>query len=109
MEQDCVSKWINEAGDVPILLIAGHDSYHKEYYLPMIDGNQSRSYNTNESQEETEEMIKNRIKIGTKEWRNGMRKPRNEKENGLGRWIKVCMYICIYICICMYMYVYMYI
>ena len=58
MKVDCVAKWIDEAGDVPIMLVAGKDSFHKEYYNHMVEGTRSKTYNTNESQEETDELIK---------------------------------------------------
>jgi hypothetical protein len=44
--------------DVPIMLVAGKDSFHSEYYSDMVEGTKSRSYNNNESQEETDELIK---------------------------------------------------
>jgi hypothetical protein len=40
------------------MLVAGKDSFHSEYYSDMVEGTKSRSYNNNESQEETDELIK---------------------------------------------------
>ena len=44
--------------DVPIMLVAGKDSFHREYYNYMTEGTRSKTYNTNESQEETDDLIK---------------------------------------------------
>lgn len=40
------------------MLVGGKDSFHSEYYADMVEGTKSRSYNNNESQEETDELIK---------------------------------------------------
>ena len=40
------------------MLVAGKDSFHKSFYNLMVEGNRSKTYNTNESQDETEDLIK---------------------------------------------------
>jgi hypothetical protein len=44
------------------MLVGGKDSFDNEIYLEMSEGNKSRTYNNNESQEETDELIKGEVK-----------------------------------------------
>lgn len=136
------------------MLVAGKDSFHGEYYSDMVEGAKSRSYNNNESQEETDELIKggclyltyfltfflsvsnsqhswfhyhfslvvfhrvsfgldlphitiqhvasrgmaDRIRIDPARWKSGERKPRNDRPDGNGRWIKGLWYYNILCC-----------
>jgi len=78
MKRDCVAEWASESGEVDILLVAGSKSFYKDFYKEMAQPGKSRMYNAlqAESFEETEELIKNRIKIGTKHWESGERAPK---------------------------------
>jgi hypothetical protein len=78
MKRDCVAEWASESGEVDILLVAGIKSFYKDFYKEMAQPGKSRMYNAlqAESFEETEELIKNRIKIGTKHWESGERAPK---------------------------------
>ena len=42
------------------MLVGGKDSFDNEYYHEMSEGTKSKTYNNNESQEETDELIKGR-------------------------------------------------
>ena len=52
-----------QLSDVPIMLVAGKDSFHKSFYNLMVEGNRSKTYNTNESQDETEDLIKGKGRV----------------------------------------------
>ena len=45
------------------MLVAGKDSFHKSFYNLMVEGNRSKTYNTNESQDETEDLIKGKERV----------------------------------------------
>jgi hypothetical protein len=78
MKRDCVAEWASESGEVDILLVAGSKSFYKDFYKEMAQPGKSRMYNALQAEtfEETEELIKNRIKIGTKHWESGERAPK---------------------------------
>ena len=43
------------------MLVAGKDSFHKSIFLQMTEGSGSKTYNTNESQDEVDELIKGKL------------------------------------------------
>jgi hypothetical protein len=70
MKEDCVAEWAAEAGDVDILLVAGRTSYYKEFYELMAEPERSTPFSSTvpEHADDTERLIRNRIKIKVAQW-----------------------------------------